>query len=70
MTTVTCNVSVSVDNYVAGPNQSVDNPVGPIDELHLQIAPVVLGERLFTGVSGLRMRQVQVTGPPAAANVK
>jgi dihydrofolate reductase len=28
MTTVTCDVSVSVDGFVAGPNQSVENPIG------------------------------------------
>jgi dihydrofolate reductase len=28
MTTVTCNVSVSVDGFVAGPDQSIDNPIG------------------------------------------
>ena len=193
MTTVTCNVSVSVDGYVAGPNQSVDNPVGEgglllhqwhfepqgddqqiidewqqnpgayvmgrnmfapgrgewdlswngwwgddppyhtpvfvlthypresvpmdggtvfhfvtdgieaaldraksaartgnveiaggastinayldaglVDELHLHIAPVVLGEgeRLFAGVTGLRMQPVQVVGSPGATHVK
>ncbi len=26
--TVTCDVSVSVDGFVAGPNQSVENPIG------------------------------------------
>jgi dihydrofolate reductase len=193
MTTVTCNVSVSVDGYVAGPNQSVDNPVGEgglslhqwhfepqgddqriidewqqspgayvmgrnmfapgrgewdlswngwwgddppyhtpvfvlthypresvpmdggtvfhfvtdgieaaldraksaartgnveiaggastinayldaglVDELHMHIAPVVLGEgeRLFAGVTGLRMQPVQVVGSPGATHVK
>jgi len=25
---VTCNVSISADGFVAGPNQSVDNPIG------------------------------------------
>ena len=28
MTRVTCNISVSVDGYVAGPAQSIDNPIG------------------------------------------
>jgi dihydrofolate reductase len=28
MTKVTCNMSVSVDGFVAGPRQSIDNPLG------------------------------------------
>jgi len=28
MTKVTCNVSVSVDGFMAGPDQSFDNPIG------------------------------------------
>jgi dihydrofolate reductase len=28
MTKVTCNISTSVDGFVAGPHQSVDNPIG------------------------------------------
>jgi dihydrofolate reductase len=28
MTNVTCQISVSLDGYVAGPNQSMDNPIG------------------------------------------
>jgi dihydrofolate reductase len=28
MTRVTCNISVSVDGFVAGPSQSLDNPIG------------------------------------------
>jgi dihydrofolate reductase len=28
MSSVTCQMSVSLDGYVAGPNQSVDNPIG------------------------------------------
>ncbi len=28
MTRVTCNISVSVDGYVAGPRQSLANPIG------------------------------------------
>jgi dihydrofolate reductase len=28
MTRVTCNISVSVDGFVAGPRQSLDNPIG------------------------------------------
>src|SRR5215475_9652784 len=28
MTTVTCNISMSVDGFVAGPRQSLENPIG------------------------------------------
>ena len=28
MSSVTCQISVSLDGYVAGPNQSLDNPIG------------------------------------------
>ena len=28
MSKVTCQISVSVDGYVAGPNQSLDEPLG------------------------------------------
>jgi dihydrofolate reductase len=28
MAKVTCNISVSVDGFVAGPNQTLDNPIG------------------------------------------
>jgi hypothetical protein len=28
MSTLTCQISVSLDGFVAGPNQSLDNPLG------------------------------------------
>jgi dihydrofolate reductase len=28
MSTVTCQISISLDGFVAGPNQSIDNPIG------------------------------------------
>jgi len=28
MSNVTCQISISLDGYVAGPNQSIDNPIG------------------------------------------
>jgi dihydrofolate reductase len=46
---------------------------GAIDELHLHIAPVLLGagERLFEGVSAdLRLEPVQVIGSPGVTHVK
>ena len=36
MTKVTCDISVSVDGFAAGPNQTADKPFGdgPVDRLH------------------------------------
>jgi dihydrofolate reductase len=36
MSTVICNIVVSVDGFVAGPNQSLEKPFGdgPVDQLH------------------------------------
>ncbi len=28
MNSVTCHISISIDGFVAGPNQSVQNPIG------------------------------------------
>jgi hypothetical protein len=28
MNSVTCHISMSLDGYVAGPNQSIDDPIG------------------------------------------
>jgi hypothetical protein len=28
MSTITCDLAISLDGYVAGPNQSQDNPFG------------------------------------------
>jgi hypothetical protein len=28
MTIVTCQISISLDGYAAGPNQSLENPIG------------------------------------------
>ncbi len=40
MTTVTCNISASVDGFVAGPRQSLQNPIGEggarLHEWHLE----------------------------------
>jgi dihydrofolate reductase len=67
MSKVYCDIAISVDGYVAGPNQSENVAIaggaatineylaaGHIDELRLHIASVTVGagERLFDGVPG------------------
>jgi dihydrofolate reductase len=67
MSKVCCDIAISVDGYVAGPNQSEYVAIaggaatindylaaGHIDELRLHIAPVTVGagERPFDGVPG------------------
>jgi dihydrofolate reductase len=44
---------------------------GLLDELHLHVAPVLLGsgERLFDGVSGVELESLSVTGSPGAAHL-
>jgi hypothetical protein len=56
MNSVTCHISISIDGFVAGPNQSVQNPIGeggmrlhewifetPDWRRQQGLAPVVLG---------------------------
>jgi dihydrofolate reductase len=45
---------------------------GLVDELHLHVAPVLVGrgERLFEGVDDLRLTPVQVVGTAKAIHVK
>jgi dihydrofolate reductase len=47
MASVTCQISISVDGYVAGPNQSLDNPLGEGGER--------LHEWLFTTAAWLEL---------------
>ncbi|MCW2781290.1 MAG: dihydrofolate reductase [Marmoricola sp.] len=45
---------------------------GHIDQLHLHVAPVLLGtgERLFDGVGRLALKPIEVTGSPGATHIK
>ena len=80
------NRSMSVDGYVAGPDQSVDNPLevggpkqeylraGLVDDLHIVPVPVLLrgGERLFANLDdGLRQYEVvEFVSSPAVTHVR
>src|ERR671934_220916 len=60
MSKLRCHISISADGFVAGPNQSEENPLGEggerlhdwavslaaglLDELELHIVPVLLGD--------------------------
>src|SRR2546428_489318 len=92
MTPTTCHMSISLDGFVAGPDQSRDNPLGVagvdiaggastvrqafaagvIDELMLDVAPVLLGagERLFDGVLDPGLQRVEVIHSPRATHVR
>ncbi len=65
MTRLRVKISMSLDGFVAGPRQSVENPLaggaraarqylaaGLVDEMEINLVPTVLGsgERLFDGV--------------------
>jgi hypothetical protein len=50
-------ISMSLDGFVAGPSQSVENPLGIggdrlVDEMEINVVPTLLGggARLFDGV--------------------
>ena len=52
MTSVTSQISISLDGFVAGPNQSLDNPLGEGGErLHEWVVPTA-GWREVQGMSG------------------
>jgi hypothetical protein len=53
MSSVTCHISISLDGYVAGPNQSLENPLGrgpvgfsPADVNFLLAAPIAMAALL------------------------
>jgi dihydrofolate reductase len=85
MSHVTCQISMSLHGYVAGPNQCIDNPIagvasavrqylaaGLLDQLHLHIVPIVLGtgERLLVDVGDPTLEPVEVVASPAVTHVK
>src|SRR5256885_5482 len=89
-------MSMSLDGFVAGPDQTVDDPIGrggmalhewhlkahepavrqalragAVDDLYLDIVPVLLGsgESIFDGVPDPGLTPVQVTHSPHATHV-
>jgi dihydrofolate reductase len=94
----TCHMSISLDGFVAGPDQSAcgllrsmpgrrDDGVdiaggastvrqaliaGVIDELTLDIAPVLLGsgERIFDGVESFDFKPAEVLHSPLTTHVR
>src|SRR5438552_3269374 len=76
MSKLRCQISISLDGFVAGPNQSEENPLGEgggniaqqylaaglLDELELHVVPVLLGDgaRLFDNLGGAKVQLEQV----------
>jgi dihydrofolate reductase len=44
------NIASSVDGYVAGPNQSEDNPIG--EEMFENVGAVIMGRNMFGPIRG------------------
>jgi dihydrofolate reductase len=101
MSKLRCHISISADGFVAGPNQSEENPLGEggesadgqdvrlwggaqiiqqylaaglLDELELQIVPVLLGDgaRLFDNLGGaeIELEQVRAVEAPGVTHLK
>src|SRR6266699_2083323 len=100
MPDTTCHMSISLDGFVAGPDQSRENPLGKrgrerageggvdiaggastvrqaliagvVDELTLDVAPVLLGsgERIFDGVESFGFEPVEVLHSPLATHIR
>src|SRR5258708_19667887 len=53
MSTLRCHISISLDGFVAGPNQSVENPLGEGGErLHDWVVPLAAFRRSHGGQGG------------------
>ncbi|HEX4255358.1 MAG TPA: hypothetical protein VH089_09735 [Streptosporangiaceae bacterium] len=66
-------MSISLDGYVAGPDQGPDDPVGVGGlRLVLDVVPVLLGrgERLFDGVADPGFTPVEVVLTPYATHLR
>src|SRR5690242_15475549 len=61
MSAVTCHISMSLDGYVAGPNQSLDNPLGEGGEgLHEWVFETSSWQAQHGGVGGQENADSQV----------
>jgi hypothetical protein len=83
MSKLRCHVSISLDGFVAGPNQSKQNPLaqaanqylaaGLLDELELHVVPVVLGDgaRLFDNLKDaeVQLEQVRAVEAPGVTHL-
>src|SRR5881409_3792689 len=50
MSNVTCQISISLDGYVAGPNQSLENPI--VERVMRGIGAYIMGRKMFGGGDG------------------
>jgi hypothetical protein len=58
MSKVTCQIATSLDGYVAGPQQSTDDPLG------------IGGERLFADVGDPALEVLDAVTSPAAIHIR
>ena len=78
MSDTTCHMSISLDGFVAGPDQSRDNPLGKRGaEVHggrttLDIAPVLLGsgERILGGIETFGFEPAEVLHSPLTTHIR
>lgn len=84
MTKLICDISMSLDGFVAGPNPSLEHPLGSVihqylkagllDELQIHLAPVLLGDgtllfdRLGTGP--VQLEAVRVIASPFVTHLR
>jgi riboflavin biosynthesis pyrimidine reductase len=75
MTTVTCNISTSVDGFVAGPRQSLQNPIGEggarLHDWHLEPEDAdlaVIDEWLEQAKAAAGGKNVEIAGGASTIN--
>ncbi len=79
MREVTCDVAVSLDSFVAGPNQSLENPFGEgvegrlyrwmFEESDRRAGGSALASRLFAGVQNLTWQPLDVSGTELVTHI-